>query len=752
MKSLVSVLLNMALVWTAVHAAPLGTQAQQQTEQTVTIGTSEVVLDVVVRDNKGRPVKDLAAKDFQVYEDGVKQDIQSFRLFQMGQGGESLAAAPRVGGEANRAGVGSGTARRNPFGDVAVLSLVFDRLSPAARETARKAAISYVSEKLKQDDLAGVFAIDLSLNVLQPYTSNAQLVSKAIDRIATLASAAFNSGAEQSRTISGQMEPREDKLNAAIGAASAGGPGSSGGSAAAAGAAVAELELARMTVRMLDTYETLERDEQGYATTNSLLAVINSLAKVEGRKAIVFFCEGLAIPPAVEGRFRAVINAANRANVSIYPVDAAGLRVESSLAESAKEINAMAAKRIRQEENGVEGDSGSRRAHQINNDQEASRRPMTKDLERNEDLLRLDPHSGLGQLADQTGGFLIKDTNNVNSGLARIDEDMRSHYVITYAPKNMQYDGRFRQISVKLGRPGLDVQSRKGYYAVRGAGSEPILDYEAPAIAALDGQQPKDSFPVHALALSFPEPKHPGLVPVLVEAPASAFTYNVDKEKNTYSADFSIVAIVKDQSDHVVGKLSQHYKLSGPADKLEAQKRGQILFYRSADLQPGNYKVEAIAYDAASSKTSVKTARVEVPEGGGANLKLSSVLVLKRVERLSAADQKMDNPFHFGEILIYPNMGEPLSKSTSKQLAFFFDVYPANGAAAAPGLSIEVIQNGKSLAQASPALPAADATGRIQYASALPLDGFQPGDYVLKITVVDGKTTVSRSAGFAVQP
>src|SRR5215469_13265591 len=106
MKTRVSVLLTIALVWTAVHAAPLGTQAQQQ-EQKVTIGTSEVVLDVVVRDNKGRPVKDLAAKDFQVYEDGVKQDLQSFRLFQMGQGRESLPAAARVDSEPNRAGIAS---------------------------------------------------------------------------------------------------------------------------------------------------------------------------------------------------------------------------------------------------------------------------------------------------------------------------------------------------------------------------------------------------------------------------------------------------------------------------------------------------------------------------------------------------------------------------------------------------------------------------------------------------------------------
>src|SRR5262249_3338987 len=222
----------------------------------------------------------------------------------------------------------------------------------------------------------------------------------------------------------------------------------------------------RMTLLMLETFETLERDEQGYATTNSLLAVINSLRDIQGRKAIIFFSEGLSIPPAVQQRFRAVINAANRANVSLYPVDAAGLRIESQLAESGKQINSLGARRARQTATGTEDTSG---------------RPLSAQLERNEDLLRLNPHSGLGQLADQTGGFLISNTNNLNTGLGRIDEDMRSHYVLTYAPKNSDYNGRFREISVKLDRSGLDVQTRKGYYAVRGAGSNPVLDYEAPA-------------------------------------------------------------------------------------------------------------------------------------------------------------------------------------------------------------------------------------------------------------------------------
>ena len=70
----------------------------------------------------------------------------------------------------------------------------------------------------------------------------------------------------------------------------------------------------------------MERDQQGYSTTNGLFAIISTLGRLPGRKSLVLFSEGIAIPPAVQRLFLGVIDAANRANVSIYTMDAAGLR------------------------------------------------------------------------------------------------------------------------------------------------------------------------------------------------------------------------------------------------------------------------------------------------------------------------------------------------------------------------------------------------------------------------------------------
>jgi hypothetical protein len=107
---------------------------------------------------------------------------------------------------------------------------------------------------------------------------------------------------------------------------------------------------------------------------------------------------------------------------------------------------------------------------------------------------------------------------------------------------------------------------------------------------------------------------------------------------------------------------------------------------------------------------------------------------------------------HFGEVILYPNLGEPLHKATSKQLAFYFTAWPARGSNEKPRLTIEVQQNGRTIAQTPAELAAADESGQIRHVSALPLDSFQPGTYELKITVQDARSSVSRSTPFTIAP
>lgn len=741
MKLRVNFLLALTLIFswhqplTAQNPAP----ARRQDEPKIRIGTAEVALDVVVRDKKGRTVRDLAAPDFEVYEDGVRQNLESFRLVLREAGasggarGKETPAAPK---ETSTSPSASPAAATNP----GVIALVFDRLTPEARVLARKAASTYADEGLMVNDFAGVFGIDLSLRTIQPYTDNPQLIKQAVEQATAKSVSTFVSSTERVRNLADRSAGLDRQAAAAQSSAGgvAGPGGDSAGAAAAGGAAgqaIVEQAMVEMEMRMLETFEALERNQQGYATINAMLALTNSMRNLPGRKTIIFFSEGLSLPPAVVEQFKSVINAANRANVSVYTVDAAGLRIDSPNLEKTREINALA----------------ERRMNQVHRSQDPSG-PLMKGLERNEDLLRLNPHSGLGELADQTGGFLIRDTNDLSAGLRRIDEDMRAHYVLTYIPKNQEYDGRFRQISLKLTRPNLDVQTRKGYYAVDNSIASPVLGFEAPALAALNAARASNQFPLRVGALSFPEPERLGLAPILIEAPASAFTFTTDNEKKTYGSDFSIIALVRNEAGQVVEKLSRHYPLSGPVDKIEAARKGEILFYREADLPPGRYTVEAVAYDAPTGKASVRKTKLEIPGDDKTKLRLSSLTLLKRADRLTAEEQKKDHPLHFGEVLVYPNLGEPLRKSAVKQVTLFFTAWPAKGSTEKLKLTVEVLQNNRSLARIPGELPEADKTGAVKYASALPLENFPPGSYELRVIVTDGQSGVSRATQFTVEP
>jgi VWFA-related protein len=733
MKKFAVVFLTAALV------APAQAQDQSKParqDEKVSVGTVEVLLDVVVKDKRGRPVTDLSAADFEVFEEGAKQPVESFRLIRRDSAGESGKANSAVQGvapaqaNATPSPPAKPVPTSNPDVGVSVVALVFDRLSQDGRKRANDAAMGYVGGDSSLSNFVGVFAINLSVNTLQNYTTDVGLVKKAIDRAGAVASSPFESKTLDSGSAIAAGQ-RDAAVQAATAAAQSGGPGAAA-AGAASGAAAVDQTFAAMRAQTDETFEVLQRDQQGYATTNGLMAIVNSMSRLPGRKAVLFFSEGIAIPPNVQQHFRSVINAANRANVSVYAVDAAGLRADSVLQAAREEINARSRRRM---------DSLDRAM--------SNPGPLTKGLERNEDLLTYNPESGLSQLAQQTGGAFIGGANDIGSKLKEVDEDLGTYYLLTYSPTNQNYDGKFRNISVKVKRSGVETLARQGYYAVPPTGSSPMFYYEAPPLALLSGSaRPKD-FPLLAGSLNFPEAGRVGRTAVEVEVPTGAFTFTPDNEKKIYGSDFSIVVLIRDKSKQVVEKLSHHYGLVGPLKSLDSVKKGKILFYREASLPPGKYEVDAVAYDALSAKASVNRCVLEIPAAGENDLRLSSVTIIQRAEQTA---EKTDSPFLVGDqLMVYPNLGEPVRKSM-KQMGFYFNVYTAKGSTEAPTLTLEVLQNNKSVAKVPLKLGAPDAKGRIQYASALPLDSLNPGTYELKISVSDAKSAVSRSASFALEP
>src|SRR4029453_8714661 len=153
----------------------------------------------------------------------------------------------------------------------------------------------------------------------------------------------------------------------------------------------------RLGEHMERAYEEMMRDRNGNVETAALTALATAMGALPGRKSVVLFSEGIAVPDTVASKFRAVVDTANRGNVAIYAMDAKGLRVHSEQAATARGLAEL---------RGVGDDD---QAPEMVNERGA-RRSRTSDLERGEFLLRKDPAANLGTLAKETGGLLINNT------------------------------------------------------------------------------------------------------------------------------------------------------------------------------------------------------------------------------------------------------------------------------------------------------------------------------------------------------
>jgi VWFA-related protein len=695
-----------------------------------------VLVDVVVRDKQGRPVLDLRPEDFEIFEDRVPQEIGSFTLVQRG-GGIGIDVRFKQPPEQHTTVVNPGAPAPPEAEPVpSVVALVFDTLSAEALTICQKAALDYVKMTGETDARVGVFATEPYVRVLQRYTREPALIRTAVQHLmasGTEAASARSERLEQLRQRRAELDVSELTVSGSTVSAT----GNLGQAAAAIGQFEVERRLLQGEMRMLQAFDTLDRDHRGYGTTTALLAVLQSMAFMPGRKSVVFFSEGLPASPALQHQLQSVIESANRDNITVYAVDAGGLRVLSSTSETRKEIQAAAEERLRQSAQTSDDFGG----------------PLSRVLERAEDVIRFDSQSGLARLAEDTGGFLLRDTNDISGAFKRIDEDMRFHYLLTYSPRNDVLDGKFRTIDVKVRRPGTTVYSRKGYRAIRAPGVAPVFSYEAPALVMLDSGALPNAFPSRASAFVFPDPQRPGLTPVVVRVMTDALQFQVDETRRLYSAQAAVVVRVRDASGQIVHKLSQQYVLSGESKDLAAAKAGEILFYRELELQPGAYQVESLVYDAIAEKGSGRVATAIVPGPESPRLRMSSLVLVARAETTPgqgrpAQDDRPLPPFYYGDTLLYPNLGEPLKRGPDEALSFYFVVYPVPGRCACSA-RISLLRNGSPIAEATrPLEPAGQA--RLQHVGRLPIGDLPAGTYELRVSVTDTLDQQSRSTFFTV--
>lgn len=711
------------LVLAGVVSAVAGLHAQPPAQAPrYEAATSAVVVDVVARDRKG-PVTDLTQADFEILEDGTPQQIATFERRAPSALATVVQGVPSVDS-------GAADANAPPV----VVALAWDRMTPEGRALAYKAAQTFLGQR-RPSELVGVFIVDQALRTVEGYTTDGARLTAAVDQVAGTATSQTAREANTQRdnrvphpSVPVTASPEFGQTQTPTAAPPALQPGPNMDGAAAAGNQ-REVFTRLMLDRMDRSYRELQSNVEGHASMNALLALVDSLGSLPGRKTVVYFCEGLTVAPAVEARFRSIITTANRKNVSVYALDAAGLRVHSKQRETAQEIGSLASATVF----GGERDEG---------------RKWSEDLERNEELLKMDPSASLGMLTSQTGGLLIQNTNDLDRGIGRINDDRRNYYALTYVPTNAVMDGTYRRIEVKVKRPGVEIKSRPGYLAVPANEASPVLTFEAPALAALAATPRPSAFAVQAGALSVPVAGNLGLTALIAGFSGEAITFTEDAAAKTYAGEATVLARVTDASGTPVLKQSQQYRLTGDIDQLPAVRAGNVLFFRTPDLQPGTYKVETVVHDGKGSRSSVVEASFEVP--GGATPVVGSLFLVGRVEKLDPADKAAaSHPLASQGVLLYPLLGDPISKKAQAEIAFAVPMV-LDPAAPAPTATLELLQNGQSLAQLPLPVDKPEANGRLLQVSRLPSAAIPAGAYELRVTITGATGKTARSTTLTV--
>lgn len=706
-------------------SATLGLPAQEAPPSFPT-GAEVVVLDVVAKDRKDRPLDDLRSDELRVSEDGKACKILSLRLVRPGARGP--APGTDAGPSTSRVG-GRGSSMASPTpSQASLVVLVFDRLTTETAPLARKGALDFLSRSFPSDTWFAVFKIHYGVTLLHSFTTDRGRLQAAVEH------------ATAGDTFA-RIAPFPPELPSPAGAPVQ--PGASGAPP------VGLPELREVAGGVGEMARANAVSANGLDTLYGLRAIALALGAVEGRKSLVYFAEAWHHGASLSGVYEEAVSAANRANVAIHTVDARGLTVHSprplnafdqALSRSTAESRAgagtdnPAAPAPRPPAGGAHLNAGNE-----------SPKPLSWSSEDVEDSLR---GATLERLADETGGLAIAGTNDLGSGLAPVAEELRQYYEIVYSPANPVLDGRFRRIGVKASRPGVRLRTRAGYFATA-AMSRKLEAHQLPLMDALAAETPVRDFPLRSGVLHFAPKGAERECVVLTEVPLSEVLLVPDEAGGIFRGHLSFLAHVKDAAGGVIARLTHDWPIEGQLDGIDEARQRNAVFKRSMPLKPGHYLLEVAVQDRESNATSVTHTPFDVP-ALGSGLSLGSVVLVRRAEAASEGTAT-DDPLRVGPVLLFSGLAAPFVAESSPELQLFVSLYP--GKSSDPvDLTLELRRGDEVLARATPALPEAEVSGRIPWVGGIPSDQLSTGSYELTVTARQGADVAEERTAIEVVP
>jgi VWFA-related protein len=539
-------------------------------------GTTLVPVDVRVLDRDGNPVTDLQQSDFTVLENGVRQNIRHFSTHQFSS--EAPFTTGPMAARATRSDDDIDPQNRRIF----LIVLGRGRLQPPAKGV--DGMLHFVREKLLPQDLVAVLAWNRATEFTADHAKIADLLerfkrahegieSKMKTHFSGLAAvygskaipaslqgdidAVFGGArAEGVRTVTPGMSPNADrvaddtrKMTDLLLNPTTGDP------VATAQAAAIGMDLDEFVAKNMQTSQDV----------GNLYMGVEYLRHLDGEKHLVFVSEtGLIMPRAEDDKDLAA--AAADARVAIDYVHTGGTVIPAATGRFSAENRGVGTPAI------------------------APVRPMARP-----DMWTFQTAR---TLATMTGGrFFANQFPSASVDMDYIDRGTRFEYTLGYYPARAVLDGKYRQINVRVNRPGLTLLFRHGYYATPGImpfDRRRVLTYSRVAATANYSEEVHDI--KVQLKASSPEHSPEGgevVADLIIDPSRLGFT----KANGHNTASIEVAVFCADGSDNNIGHSWQTIELNFTDDRLQTYLRDGLHHTVTIPVTAQAKRVKAVVYD-----------------------------------------------------------------------------------------------------------------------------------------------------------
>jgi VWFA-related protein len=581
-----------------VLASPAGAQNPQPSPGTAPPGpaihatANEVALDLVIRDKKGRLVKNLTPGDVEIYEDGVRQQIRSFRLVN----GEDVPVSQGRPEQPSSADTPAPSPMALP--QVNLICIVFHNLDSSTRKWAVAAAREFIQTQMRPGTWVGIFNLSAQLTPLLPFTTNRDDLLRAANNaffgnsvdIARAADAVLNSTpnlqvyAGFSNGLSGGYKDLSTTGSVSMTAISGADVSNGAGANAQRGDLVIERE------QFIGV--------EGARQMDQINAMVRQFGNFPGHKTVLLFSPGLTTTGDPD-QLEKMLNKANLAGVSVYAFDANGLNQTSTAQASSMAMQHVTS--LSQQQGIITPGQPNGPANPNVGPTIGSAGVMMENARQGDyqkDAVRTsDTQSGLRALSEGTGGFLVANSNDLRKPFQQIGGEVETHYEAHYRPSLDKYDGRFRKIEVKLSHADWRVDSREGYFALpEKAGAGALRPFEIAGLMTLNAQPQPHAFDFQSAAFQF-RPGANSQSAIVFEFPGAALTATPQPQQKKHRLHASLFAVVKDTDGQVVDTFGHDFLYAVPDDQLERIQAAPIDYRHVFELPAGHYTVESVLLD-----------------------------------------------------------------------------------------------------------------------------------------------------------